>query len=355
MSDEELITLTIDGKTVSAKKGMTVLQIALENGIQIPHLCYHAKTGQAGLCRSCVVEIEGMTGLQTSCSVLAQKEMVVRSNTERVLEVRRMVVELLLSNGHHNCIACEKNGNCELQDAAYQLGIEIPSYPIEDKKMALDESSPGIVYDPNKCIQCFRCVKACNNIVMNRVLEMAWRANHSVVACDNGVPMNESSCVQCGECVQLCPVGALTEKQAIGKGRSYDMKKVQTTCPYCGVGCQIELHVKDNQIVRVYGVEGDTDNEGSLCVKGRFGNDFVNSPNRLTKPLLRKNGKLEEVEWEEAFDFTANKLLEIKDKYGPASIAGLASAKCTNEENYLFQKFMRAVIKTNNVDHCARL
>jgi formate dehydrogenase major subunit len=190
--------------------------------------------------------------------------------------------------------------------------------------------------------------------VVNEVLDMGFRGSEMRVICDTNKPMGKSSCVVCGECVQLCPTGALIEKKSIGKGRTWETKKVKTTCPYCGVGCQIFLHVKDNEIIKITGVEDIEPNYGSLCIKGRFGYDFVHSPQRLQSPLLRKGGKLKETTWDEALDFIAKRLLEIKKTYGPDSIVGIGCARSTNESNYIMMKFMRAVIGTNNIDHCAR-
>ena len=348
------ISLHIDGAYVQTSGGNTILNAARQNGIHIPTLCYHPRTRQAGKCRMCIVEVKGLPGLQISCSIQAQDGMVVLTNTEKIIETRKMIVELYLSNGKHNCMSCEAAGLCELQDAAYRLGIEKSGFPVLEKDMPFDASCPMIIRDMNKCIQCYRCIAGCNNIAVNEVLDMGFRGSKMTVVCDTNKPMGKSSCVVCGECVQLCPTGALTEKKAAGKGRAWEMNKTRTTCPYCGVGCQMHLHVKDNEIIRVTGVEDSEPNFGSLCVKGRFGYDFVHSPERLKIPLIRKHGKLEEVGWEEALDYTAEKLSEIKQKHGPDSIVGIGCARSTNESNYIMMKFMRAVIGTNNVDHCAR-
>jgi len=210
--------------------------------------------------------------------------------------------------------------------------------------------------DLNKCILCGRCVRVCNEIQVHEVLDFSMRGSHAKVgpAFDNDYI--DSECVFCGSCVDACPVGALTFKQARFQGRPWELEKVKTTCPYCGVGCQLDLNVKDGKVVKVttnrdYGQP----NLGNLCSKGRFGMNFIGSPDRLKTPLIRKEGELQEASWDEAFDFVADKLAAIKQEHGADSIAGLSSARCTNEENYLFQKFMRAVIGTNNVDHCARL
>ncbi|MEW6599874.1 MAG: 2Fe-2S iron-sulfur cluster-binding protein [Nitrospirota bacterium] len=349
-----IISLQINGKKIQAADGSSVLNAARQNGIYIPTLCYHPRTRQAGKCRMCVVEIKGLPGLQVSCSIQAQEGMSVLTNTERIIETRKMIIELYLSNGRHNCMSCEATGACELQDAAYHLGIEKSTFPVVEKGMPFDSSSPMIIRDMNKCIQCYRCIAGCNSIVVNEVLDMGHRGSRMTVVCDTDKPMGRSSCVACGECVQLCPTGALTEKKAAGKGRAWETSRTKTTCPYCGVGCQMYLHVKDNEIIRVTGVEDAEPNNGSLCIKGRFGYDFVHSPERLKTPLIRKNGVLEEVSWDEALDYTAGRLMEIKQQHGPDSIVGIGCARSTNESNYVMMKFMRAVIGTNNIDHCAR-
>jgi len=348
------ITLNIDGKDIQTVEGKTVLNAARENGIYIPTLCYHPRTRQAGKCRICVVEVEGLPGLRVSCSLDARDGMAVRTNTERVIETRKMIVELYLSTGKHNCISCEASGGCELQDAAYHLGIEKSGLPFLPKDIPVDASSPMIIKNMNKCIQCYRCIAGCNDIAVNEVLDMGYRSNRMTVVCDTDKPMGKSSCVICGECVQLCPTGALIEKKAVGKGRYWETKEVRTTCPYCGVGCQMHMHVKDNEIIKVTGVEDAVPNRGSLCIKGRFGYDFVHSPERLKSPLIKKNGEFVEVSWDEALGFISNKLLEIKKTHGPGSIVGIGCARSTHENNYVMMKFMRAAIGTNNVDHCAR-
>jgi len=340
-------------------EGQTVLQAARSAGIYIPALCHHPKTGKAGRCRACVVEIEGMRGLKESCATEVRDGMVVHTDTTRVKETRRMVVELLLADGNHNCISCQANGICELQEMAYHVGIERPSYLIDSKPTPRDVSSEGIVREADKCIQCGRCVAACQHGVVNEVLTFAYRGSHARVACDNDLPMGESSCVQCGECVQVCPVGALVFKQPMEKKiRPAETIATKVTCPYCGVGCQIDFHTKDNKYVFAMAHEGQWDkqpNKGMLCVKGRFGLDFVDAPDRLRTPLIRKDGELVEASWDDALNLVATRLKEIKDNHGADSIGFFTSAKVTNEENYALGRFARAVIGTNNIDHCARL
>lgn len=348
------IKFEINGREILCKKGDTVLKAARDNGIYIPSLCHHPKVGTAGMCRICVVEVDGIRGLQTSCSLPVTDGMKVETETTRVIEARKMVVNMLLSNGNHNCLSCEVNGNCELQDAAYRLGIEVPAFLVE-KPEPRDDSGAFILRDPGKCIQCGRCIAGCNNLVVNEVLDFGHRGSHVAVVCDEDKPMGESTCVQCGECVQLCPVGALIEKKGVGLARAWETRKVRTTCPYCGVGCQLELHVKDDQIVRVTGVEGAKPNDGHLCVKGRYGYDFIYSKERLTSPLIKgADGEFKEATWDEALDLVADKFKQIIKESGSDALAGVSCARSINEDSYNMQKLFRGVIGTNNIDHCAR-
>ena len=351
--------ITIDGRDIECEVEQTVLDVARVNGIEIPALCYHAKTGKAGRCRACLVEVEGVNGLKESCALAVRDKMVVRTATPRVLEARRMVVELLLADGHHNCISCQANGACELQKMAYDLGIERPGIRIDTAPTPLDESSQGIVREADKCIECGRCVTACQNGVVNEVLAFGYRGKHTKVVCDEDVPMGESTCVQCGECVQVCPVGALVLRQPKDrKIRPIETQATKVTCPYCGVGCQIDFHVKDNKYVFAMAHEhrwNEQPNKGMLCVKGRFGLDFVDAPDRLRTPLVRKGGELQAVSWDEALATVAERLGQVKTAHGADAIGFFTSAKVTNEENYALMRFARAVVGTNNIDHCARL
>jgi len=344
----------IDGREIVCGDESTVLQAASENGIYIPSLCYHPRLGPASKCRVCVVEVDGMRGLQTACSLVPTDGMRISTDTERVIEARKMVVNLLLANGNHNCLSCEMNGDCELQNAAYSLGIEVPAFIVEETEER-DDSAAFIIRDPNKCIHCGRCVEGCNNMVVNEVLDFGFRGSRTKLICDDDVPMGQSSCVQCGECVQLCPVGALIEKKGLGKARRWETRSVRTTCPYCGVGCQLELHVKGDQIIRVTGVEGAQPNRGHLCVKGRYGYDFIYSKDRLTTPLIKEEGGgFREAGWDEALDLVASRFKRIIEESGPDAIAGVSCARSINEDSYNMQKLFRTVIGTNNIDHCAR-
>ena len=346
--------ILLNGVECPARDGQTILEVARAHGIYIPSLCYHAKTGGVGKCRVCVVEVEGMRGIVTACTVQVSDGMRVISDSPALRKHQKILVDLQLSAGHHDCLSCAKCGECELQQAAYYLGIEHPSFP-QPERIPEDVSSEFIVFDQSKCIKCGRCILADNCTVVNETLGFAYRGDATKVSFDHDVPIGSSSCVQCGECVQLCPTGALTDKKARGLGRLWNLDKVNTTCPYCGVGCQLTLHVdrQHNRIVKVSGREVEP-NRGMLCVKGRYGYDFPSSPNRLQYPMIRKNGSLARVGWDEALDYTAVRIKEIVDRDGSDVFSAFGSGRITNENNYAIQKFTRAVIGTNNVDHCAR-
>jgi predicted molibdopterin-dependent oxidoreductase YjgC len=350
------LSLSIDGKEVQATAGQTILEVARENNIYIPSLCQYAKTTNVGACRVCVVEVAGARTLVASCCMPISPGMVIKTDTPAVKAAQKLVVELLWSSGDHNCLTCEQNGSCELQNLIYWLGIEKPRFDIVPPGYDIEKTNSMIQRDLNKCILCGRCIRACNEIQVNEVLDFSRRGFRSKVGPAFDTDYIDSECFFCGECVDACPVGAITMKQARFGGRPWELKKVHTTCTYCGVGCQLDLNIHDGKIVKVSGNrEYGEPNEGSLCVKGRFGMDFVHSPDRLKTPLIRKDGELKEASWDEAYSYIAEKLASIKKANGPDSVAGFSSARATNEENYLFQKFMRAVIGTNNVDHCARL
>jgi len=349
------VSLTIDNKKVTVQEGTTVFQAAQAAGIEIPHLCYHEKLPPTGACRMCVVEVERARSLVASCTCPASEGMVVRTQTERVLKARKLALDLLLSDHPLDCMTCEKAGDCKLQDYAYEFGITESSFAGEQHDYPIDTSNPFIVRDYNKCILCGRCVAACANIQVSEALDRMSRGFDTKVIAGADQPLQDSTCVFCGRCVSVCPVGALTEKQAVGKGRAWEMEKVRTICNYCGCGCTIELNIKDGKIIKVTNVEDSPVAAGSLCVKGKFGWDFIQNEERLKTPLIKEDGKFREASWDEALNLLATKLSEIKNENGGDSVAMLSSAKCSNEENYLMQKFARAVVGTNNVDHCARL
>ncbi|MHC4221864.1 MAG: formate dehydrogenase subunit alpha, partial [Planctomycetota bacterium] len=274
--------------------------------------------------------------------------------------IRKTILELLYYEHRGSCATCDEFGGCKLQRYAYEYQLDDEFFKSVSETPPRDNYTTGnaaIGYDPAKCIRCGRCIRICDEVQVDSALTFKERAGDLEVTTAFDMPLNDSTCELCGQCVSTCPTGALFEREAVGKGQHKDLVKTTTTCPYCGVGCQTQLNVnpKTNEIVRVTSKAGCIPNEGNLCVKGKFGMDFVASDKRLTTPLIRKNGKLQEATWDEATDLIAKRLGDIKAEHGADSIAGLSSAKCTNEDNYVFQKFIRAVIGTNNVDHCARL
>lgn len=346
--------VTINGQVCEGRAGQTILDVARANGFQIPTLCHLPELVPTGACRICVVEVEGMRNLVAACSTPATDEMVVHTENERVTAARRFIVELLVSCHPLDCMICEKTGDCQLQDLAYKLGVTSTAMEGARHDYPVDHSNPFIVRDYNKCILCHKCVRVCNEIQGIEAIKNINRGFDTKVATAYDTTLQDSNCVFCGQCVQVCPVGALTEKKSISMGRAWEMEKTRTTCPYCGVGCQLTLHTKGDQIVRITAVEDASPNKGRLCVKGRFGYDFIYSPERLTTPLIKENGTFREASWDEALDLVASKFKQIISESGPDALAGVSCARSINEDSYQMQKFFRAVIGTNNIDHCAR-
>lgn len=352
MFDLTQITLRIDGIEVKVPSGSSVLDAARSVGISIPTLCHLADLTPEGACRMCVVHINGFRSLVASCVQPVTDGMIVSTTTPNVLEARKMMLELLLANHPPDCLRCPQNMDCQLQSLAADYGITHTRFPGENQNSPRELDNAFIVRDMDKCILCGRCVRVCQEMQACGVLAINGRSCDCHVAPAFASSLTDSTCVFCGACVSACPVGALTEKALRMEGRPD--KKVRTTCPFCGVGCNFDLNVKNGKVIGVTSNCDSPVNGRLLCVKGRFGVDYIHSNQRLTTPLVRKNGKLEPASWDEALDFIATNLTRIKAENGSDSIAALSSARCTNEENYIIQKFMRAVIGTNSVDHCAR-
>ncbi len=373
-------TMIMNNREVSFTPGETILQVALRNNIYIPTLCYLKGASPTGACRVCLVDITGPKGLVASCAEPAAQGMVVLTDSPSVIEARRLNIELLLASGQHNCLVkepgiddwtdfqlkalgvelhkdiCPAYGDCRLQDLAIQYRARSDRFPAADVDFPVEDVNPFIVRDFSRCVLCGRCVQACNEIQVNNAISFGYRGKHSKIVAKGDLPLKDSDCVFCGECVQVCPVGALVPRADLEPGGlKEEASKVRTTCSYCGVGCQILLHVRNGRVVKTTGVEEVGPNFGSLCVKGRFGNDFIHDKDRLSRPLVREDGGFREVEWDEALDLIARKMGAIRDESGGSVMGVLASARVSNEENYLAQKFARAVLGTNNVDHCARL
>jgi len=349
----DMVSLTIDGKEIQVPAGITVLEAAEQVGIKIPRLCYDPDLSSVGACRLCIVEIKGMRNLPASCVTQVTLGMVVQTASPAVMEARRTILELLIANHPLDCMVCEKSGSCLLQSYAYDYGVGEDVFHGEKHEYDM-EANNFYIRDMNKCVVCGRCIRACDEIVGKSILDFAYRGFNTKVGPFMDTPIDQSECVYCGSCVAVCPTGALTIKGLVGKGRQWEYKHVRTTCPFCGTGCNFDLLVKDGKIAGVESNPESPVNGRFLCIKGRFGWDFVESDKRLTTPLIKKDGKFEPASWDEALDLVAAKLKENREKNGADSFAALSSARCTNEENYLVQKFTRVVMGTNSVDHCAR-
>ena len=372
MSDR--ITFILDGQEIEADAGLTIWEIANGRGLVIPHLCHKPAPGYRpdGNCRACMVEIEGERTLAASCIREPAEGMVVTTNSARAENARKMVVEMLVADQPPREETHDKSSH--LWDMADLNGVGESRFPkLEDGRIPLlDDSHVAMSVNLDACISCGLCVRACREVQVNDVIGMAGRGHDAYPTFDIADPMGASSCVACGECVQACPTGALLPSSVVNEAQVGDTKdydsETESVCPFCGVGCKVSLKVKDNKVKFVEGINGPA-NEGRLCVKGRFGFDYIHHPHRLTKPLIRRDdapakglnvdpGNLDthfrEATWEEAMDLAAKGLIKLRDE-NPKNVAGFGSAKCTNEEAYLFQKFIRQGFKHNNVDHCTRL
>ena len=365
--------ITIDGRQLEFENDETIVEVARRNGIFIPTLCYMKGTRPTGACRICVVEVEGARSLLPACATPAAPKMVVHTHSSSVIEARKTIIALLLQSGNHNCAIatnrsqdwtsfqqhvesydqradlCPAHSACNLQAYAYKYQVDTTGFVRAQTEYPMEMASPLIVRDFSRCILCGRCVEACNTIQVNNAITHGFRGAKAKIVAMGDDNLQRSDCVFCGECIQACPVAALIERKSRYKIRPWEARHVRTTCHYCGVGCQLDLHIKDDKIMKVTGVEDALPNQGRLCVKGRFGYDFVQSPERLTVPMIRENGKLRDASWDEALDLVASKIKEITETDGPEAVAGICSAKSTNEALYLMQKLFRVGIGTNNL------
>jgi len=368
------VEFTLNGQAVQAPAGRSIFNIAKDLGIAIPHLCHKEGLAPDGNCRACVVEVAGERTLAPSCCRSATPGMQVQTNSERAVKSQKMVLEMLLADlpeqGHKWLDDRAEAPHGELSQWAEHHGVQVRPALAALKREAVpaDLSHPAMAVNLDACIQCNRCQRACRDLQVNDVIGLAFRGAHTQVVFDLADPMGGSSCVGCGECVQACPTGALMPKSHVGP-QKVD-REVDSVCPFCGVGCVVTYQVRDEKIISVQGREGPA-NEGRLCVKGRFGMDYIHSPDRLTKPLIRKAGVAKdlglidghtdwrevfrEASWEEALDLATQPLNTLRQEHGPKSLAGFGSAKGSNEEAYLFQKLVRTGFGSNNVDHCTRL
>jgi len=381
-----MINLKINGQSIQSEPGKTILQAAQAHGIEIPTLCYHKDLNPTGNCRMCIVEVKDWRIMQAACVTPVWEGMEIQTHSEKVEIDRKLTLELMLANHPQDCITCDVSGECELQDLAYEYKATAPEWGSKGTRYPVDsDPNPFIRVDMNRCILCRRCVSACAEIQVRDVWGVAKRGFDEVIVAGANTAMLEARCESCGQCVAYCPTGALSNKMNYGMARAHQVTKVTTTCSYCGVGCQFDLLVKKNKVIGVQSNPNAPVNGMALCVKGRYGYDYIHHPERLTKPKVRRyllEGKKKEeireqrvvnrknsptdplvsspwdwvnVEWDIALDIAAKKFMEIRDQFGADSMGFLTSAKCTNEENYLMNKLARQVIGTNNIDHCARL
>lgn len=385
----ESFVFRINDKSYKAEPGQTILQASGDT--YIPNVCYHEQLGPIQTCDTCLVEVDGE--LIRACATEVQPGMRVRTDTKLVKNAQEEAMSRILENHELYCTVCDNNnGNCKVHNTTEFLELDHQKYEFKEKPYEKDMTHPFYRYDPDQCILCGRCVEACQDLQVNETLSIDWSREHPRVIWDQDVPIDESSCVSCGHCVTVCPCNALMEKSMIGEAgyltgtfadvlepmidltkevepgyrdifkiseieasmRDSRIKKTKTVCTYCGVGCSFEVWTKGRHILKVEPNEEAPVNGVSTCVKGKWGWDFVNSQERLTKPLIRQGDEFVEATWDEAMNFIAQHLGGVKEQFGPDSIGYIASSKCSNEENFIFQKFARAVMGTNNVDNCAR-
>ncbi|MBI5127988.1 MAG: formate dehydrogenase subunit alpha [Rhodopseudomonas palustris] len=355
---ETMVTLTIDGRSVSVPEGTSIMRAAMEIGTAIPKLCATDMVDAFGSCRLCLIEIDGRSGTPASCTTPVADGLVVHTQTERLKQIRKGVMELYISDHPLDCLTCSANGDCELQDMAGAVGLRDVRYGYSGEKHpnpGLDESNPYFTYDASKCIVCSRCVRACEEVQGTFALTIAGRGFDSVVSPGMQESFLGSECVSCGACVQACPTATLNEKSVIEIGTPE--RSVVTTCAYCGVGCTFKAEMRGEELVRMVPYKDGKANRGHSCVKGRFAWGYANHKERILNPMIRSSisEPWREVSWDEAFSYAASELKRIQAKYGRDSIGGITSSRCTNEETFLVQKLIRAGFGNNNVDTCARV
>ena len=344
----DFVTLKIDEQRVTVPAGTLLIEAAKRVGIEIPSFCYYPGLSLQGACRMCLVAIERMPKLQTACTTVATNGMVVRTQTEEVTNARKAMLEMLLTNHPLDCPVCDKGGECELQDAVFRYGAAETRF-LEPKLHEEEKKFSNLVfYDRPRCILCYRCIRVCDEGMDVNAYGIGFRGAHSEIIPNRG---EQLECEECGACIDICPVGALTSGTYRYKTRPWEMTYTGTPCNHCGDGCKTTLSIRNNQIIRANNRDHTGINGEFLCVKGRFGWDFVNSEKRLTAPRVRRNGKQEEGTWEESLGLTVERLKSILAQHGPEAVAVIGSNRTTNEENYLLGRFARTVLGTNNLDH----
>jgi formate dehydrogenase major subunit len=352
------VRIEIDGLPATVDAGSSIMRACRESGVDIPKLCATDSVKPFGSCRLCLVEIEGRQGYPASCTTPVEAGMRIRTQTEKLSQLRRNVMELYISDHPLDCLTCSANGDCELQDMAGAVGLREVRYGFDGKNhldAPVDASNPYFQFDASKCIVCSRCVRACDEVQGTFALTIEGRGFDSKVSAGISENFLDSECVSCGACVQACPTATLMEKSIVDHGQPDH--KVITTCAYCGVGCSFQAEMKGDQVVRMTPWKDGEANHGHSCVKGRFAWGYASHRDRVLKPMIRDNttDPWREVEWDEAIRYTAKRFREIQDEHGRKSIGGITSSRCTNEEVYVVQKLVRTAMGNNNVDTCARV
>ena len=349
----EAITITLDGVEVSGYQGMTILDLARESGVDIPTLCHDPHLSPIGACRLCLVENEPSGALLAACVSPIRPGMVINTRSPRVIERRKVIIQFILASHPESCLVCDKGNRCQLRELAAEMGIGLVQFQRIPQLSAIEEVNPFIERDLSKCILCAKCIRADHELVVEGAIDYLDRGFTSKPATLNNMPLEKSECTFCGTCVALCPTGALMEKEKTFHGTTANT--VDTVCPYCGCGCSICLEVKDNYVVRARPSAESPVNQGTLCVRGCYGYDFIHSSERLTTPLIKTDGDFQPVSWAQALERVATEFKQIKEAEGTDSLAIFGSSKCTNEENYLLQRLARGVLGTNNIDNGSRL
>jgi NADH-quinone oxidoreductase chain G len=347
----ETVRLTIDGILISVPKGTLVIEAARRVGVMVPHFCYHPKLKPDANCRMCLVEVEKMPKLQTSCSTVATEGMAVRTATTVVHNAHKSVLEFILANHPLDCPVCDQGGKCDLQDFSHEYTATASRFAETKRIFEKEYFSPLIETQMNRCVQCLRCVRYCDEVMDVKALAPVGRGTMTEIKHFGAHPLD---CEFCGGCVQICPVGAITSRLSMYEYRPWMLKRADTVCTFCGDGCQITVQTKDQELIEVNSAQGAGRNSGDLCARGFFGFHATSHPSRVTHPLIRRNGALVETTWTEVLEFVAEEVNRLKLAHGPQAFGGLISGRCTNEELYLFQKFMRLTIGTNNLDSSAR-